>query len=105
LGFFLSGFRVDSLNNTPLAISHLLFVDDTFIMCDANNDQILTLDHIFMCFEAISGLKVNLQKSKLLVVGEVPHIEKLASILSCNISSLPLRYLGLPLGAPFKKAI
>lgn len=24
------------------------------------------------------------------------------NILSCNISSLPLRYLGLPLGAPFK---
>jgi hypothetical protein len=35
-------------------------------------------------------------------VGEVPHIEELASILCCNISSLPLRYLDLPLGAPFK---
>jgi hypothetical protein len=39
-------------------------------------------------------------------VGEAPHIEELASILCCNISSLPLRYLCLPLGAPFKcKAI
>jgi len=39
-------------------------------------------------------------------VVEVPHIEELATVLCCNISSLPLRYLGLPLGAPFKsKAI
>jgi hypothetical protein len=35
-------------------------------------------------------------------VGEVPYIEELKNILSCNISSLSLRYLGLPLGAPFK---
>jgi len=35
-------------------------------------------------------------------VVEVPHIEELANVLCCNISSLPLRYLGLPLGAPFK---
>jgi hypothetical protein len=35
-------------------------------------------------------------------VGEVPFIEGLANILGCNISFLPLRYLGLPLAAPFK---
>jgi len=84
----------------------VLFADDTLIMCDEDFDQILNLDHILLCFEAISGLKVNLQNYELVVVGEVPHIEELASILCCNISSLLLRYLGLPLGAPFKsKAI
>jgi len=57
-------------------------------------------------FESISRLKVNLQKSEFVTVGEVLHIEELASILYCNISSLPLRYLGVPLGALFKsKAI
>jgi hypothetical protein len=78
---------------------HLLCVKRT-------NDQILNLDPIFLCFEAVSGLKANLQISELVVIGEVPHIEELARILYCSISSLPLRYLGLPLGAPFKsKAI
>jgi len=99
---FLSGFRVDNLNNSLLKISHLLFVDDTLIKCDANVDQIHNLDHILLCFEAISGLKVNLQKSELVAMGEVPYIEELANIFSCNISSLPLHYLGLPLGAPLK---
>jgi hypothetical protein len=75
-------------------------------MCDANRDQILNLGHILVCFEAISGLKVNLWKSGLVVVGHVPHQKELADILNCSISSLPLKYLGLPLGASFKsKAI
>jgi hypothetical protein len=75
-------------------------------MCDANVDHIHNLDHILLCFEAISGLKVNFQKSVVVAVGEVLLIEELANILYCNNSSLPLRYLGLPLGAPFKsKAI
>jgi hypothetical protein len=55
-----------------------------------------------LCFEATSGLKINLQKSELVAVEEVPNIEELASILSCIISSFPMKYLGLPLGAPFK---
>jgi len=58
-------------------------------MCDTNNDQIYNLGHILLCFEAISGLKVNLQKFKLVAVGEVPHKEELADILSCSISSSP----------------
>jgi len=86
-GGFRSGFRVDSLNNSPLEISHLLFANDTLIICDADVDQINNLDHILLCFEAISGLKVDLQKSKFVTVEGVPHIEELANILCCNISS------------------
>jgi hypothetical protein len=60
----------------------------------------------FLCFEAISRLKINLQKSELVAMGEVLNIEELADILSFRISSFPLKCLGLPLGAPFKlKAI
>lgn len=35
-------------------------------------------------------------------LGEVLTIEHLASDLGCQISSLPMKYLGLPLGASFK---
>jgi hypothetical protein len=68
-GGFLSGFRVDNLNNFPLEISHLMFADDILIMCDAEVDQIHNLDHILLCFKAILGLKVNLQKSEIVTVG------------------------------------
>ncbi len=102
VGGFLSGFQVDNLNNTPSEISHLLFANDTLITCGADNDQILNLDHIFLCFMAISGLKINLQKFQVAAVGAVPNIEELAGILSKRISSFPMKYLSLPLGAPFK---
>jgi hypothetical protein len=61
---------------------------------------------MFSCFEAISSLKVNLKKLELVAVGEVQHEEELANILNCSISSMPLTYMRLPLGASFKsKAI
>jgi hypothetical protein len=55
-----------------------------------------------VCFEAVSGLKVNLPKSALVPVGSLDDVEQLAGLLGCGISSLPLKYLGLQLGASFK---
>lgn len=37
-----------------------------------------------LCFEAVLGLKVNLGKSKMVVVGVVPRINNLASLLGCK---------------------
>ncbi|KAL6327211.1 hypothetical protein AAG906_015250 [Vitis piasezkii] len=58
-----------------------------------------------MWFEACSGLKINLEKSKLIPMGRVHDIEDLALELSCKVGGLPSYYLGLPLGAPFKSAV
>ena len=35
-------------------------------------------------------------------IGEVGNMEGLPSILGCGMELLPLTYLGLPLGAPYK---
>jgi hypothetical protein len=83
-------------------ISHLLFADDTLIFCGANPDHLHHLRCLFLCFEAVSGLKINLAKSKLVPIGLINNIEGLARILGCRVSSLPMKYLGLPLGASFK---
>ena len=55
-----------------------------------------------LCFEAVSGLKVNLAKSEVTPIGRVDHLELLAAILGFKESSLPTTYLGLTLGATFK---
>jgi hypothetical protein len=47
-------------------------------------------------------LKINLSKSKLVPVGAVDDVGGLARILGCRVSSLPMKYLGLPLGALYK---
>ena len=101
-GAFISGFPVGSEASSILMMSHLFFADDTLIFCEADPDQILHLGFLLTWFEAMSSLKVNLTKSEMVAVGDVPHIEGLAGILGCQISTLPMKYLGLPLGAKFK---
>lgn len=54
------------------------------------------------CFEGVTSLKVNLAKSALIGVGEVPNLDMLATDLGCRIGSLPVTYLGLPIGAQYK---
>jgi hypothetical protein len=53
-------------------------------------------------FKTVSGLRINLGKSELVHVGDVADIEELAGLLGCKTSALPMKYLGLPLGARFK---
>jgi hypothetical protein len=53
-------------------------------------------------FEAISGLKLNLSKSEIVLVGEVGDVEGLSSILGCGVALLPIKYLALPLSAYYK---
>ena len=48
---------------------HLLFADDTLIFCEANSDQLRYLSWVFMWFEALFGLKVNMDKSEIIPVG------------------------------------
>uniref|UniRef100_A0A2N9J257 Reverse transcriptase domain-containing protein n=1 Tax=Fagus sylvatica TaxID=28930 RepID=A0A2N9J257_FAGSY len=98
-----SGFSVGSSAGNSLMISHLLFADDTLIFCGADSDQVTNLRYVFTWFEAVSGLKINLSKSEIVPVGDVPHIVELRQILGCKQSVLPLQYLGLPLGSTFKE--
>jgi hypothetical protein len=62
----------------------------------------LNLRCLLLCFEAVLGLKINLSKSVIVPIGEVGDMEGLSSILGCEMESLPLMYLGLPLGAPLR---
>jgi hypothetical protein len=43
-----------------------------------------------------------MSKSKMVLVGEVENILHLTDILCCRVCTLPLTYLGMPLGASFK---
>ena len=81
-----------------MQISHLLFSDDTLVFCKDSRDQMAYLSWILVWFEAFSGLKINLDKSFVLPVGNVENIEELALKLGCNIGHIPTTYLGLHLG-------
>lgn len=55
-----------------------------------------------MLFEAMSGIHINMSKSIIQPVNEVPDLENLADIMCCSIGSFPTNYLGLLLGASYK---
>lgn len=54
---------------------------------------------VLLAFEAVSGLKVNLAKSRLFSINADHYIEELADVMGCKVENLPTVYLGLPLGA------
>ena len=101
-GGFINGFQVRGREGEGVEISHLLFADDTLIFCDARKEVREYLSWILMWFEAMSGLKINLEKSE--PIGEVLNLEDLVRALGCKEGFLPSTYLGLPLGAPFKSS-
>ena len=57
---------------------------------------------VLIFFEAIMGLRVNGGKSEIVRVGGVENLNVLTRVLCCRVGSLPMTYLGMPLGAHYK---
>lgn len=55
----IKGFHI--ARSAPL-VSHLQFADDTSVFCDAEEDQVMNLKAILLCFDAVSGPTVSLQE-------------------------------------------
>ena len=92
------GIRVGPTGNS-LQVTYLLFTDDTLVLCDADLGQILFLQLELFWFEIVFGLKINMGKSELVLVGVVPNIVDMMDVLGCKQGSFSMKYLGLPLGA------
>ena len=74
-----------------------------FLFCDANVEQILHV-RMLLCFQVVTGLKVNALKSEMVPIGEVPNVFVLVEILGCRVGSLPMIYLGIPLEVSHKSS-
>jgi len=75
-----------------------LYADDVFLFLRPEAADIsVTLD-ILNLFGEASGLRTNLQKCSVLPIRcEESELEVISSMLPCNLSDFPCRYLGLPL--------
>ena len=65
-------------------------------------ENILSIRLVLSCFQAFTGLKVNVGKSEIVLVEEVNNLDALINILQCRVGSLPMKYLEMPLGTSFK---
>ena len=100
----LSGFRADGRRGSGECVSHLLFADDTILFYNAEVEQVPHVQLLLLCFQAVTSLKVNVAKSKMVSIGEVNNVHALAEILGCRVGALPMTYLGMPLGASHKSS-
>jgi len=78
-------------------ISHLLFADDVMVFAEATQENAITIKRIMDKFEAMSGLRLNTEKSNLFLGGDHREKEWIAEFLQMKPAALPVRYLGLPL--------
>lgn len=84
----MAGFKVAAL---ATSISHLQYADNTLIFCEAEDDQVRNI-------KAISRLKINFYKSKLISLRvDERHLHQFAKTLRCKVGSFTAFYLGLPL--------
>ena len=91
---FILGFKVEGRGGGGEETSHLLFADDTIVFCEASEEQLTFLCCLLMWFEAMSGLKINLEISEMISIGKMWKIW-LAKLATRWGSSLLLTY-GFP---------
>jgi hypothetical protein len=78
-------------------LSHLQYADDTLILVESSDEGIANLKLMLLCFENMSGLKINFDKSEVLVMGiTAPEQRRIASMLNYKLGQFPMKYVGLP---------
>ncbi|RVW56016.1 LINE-1 reverse transcriptase-like [Vitis vinifera] len=72
-GGYLAVWKVSGGRGEGMHISHLLFADDTLVFCEDSPDEMTYLSWLLMWFEACSGLRINLEKSEIILLfGNAP---------------------------------
>ena len=79
------------------AITHLQYADDIVIFVRNTQPTLRNLKFILYCYESMSGMKINYEKSEVFVVGiaDTEHI-KIAEFFGCKVGAWPMTYLGMP---------
>lgn len=78
--------------------SLLQYADDTIIMVEGSEDDIINLKFLLLCFQQMSRLKINFDKSEVMILGYSPDKAQLiADRLNCQLGYFPSSYLGVPI--------
>ena len=101
-GGFIKGFKIEGNREEETQVSQLLFTDDTLLFCKDDVKQLKIWKWILICFKLVSGLKINLQKSEIIPIGNMEDVNRATSLFGCKVGKFPTSYLGLPLEAPNK---
>ncbi|GJU27326.1 cysteine-rich receptor-like protein kinase [Tanacetum coccineum] len=97
-------FRGIKIGSDNVVVSHLQYADDTIFFGEWNKENAKALMCILKCFEEVSGLRVNYNKSKLYGVGvNDADLRDMARWMGCGVGEFPFMYLGLPIGENMRR--
>nr|GEX33716.1 RNA-directed DNA polymerase, eukaryota, reverse transcriptase zinc-binding domain protein [Tanacetum cinerariifolium] len=100
---------IDSLFNgikvgASTQIYHLFYVDDAIFMGQWNQLNIDSLTRVPEVFHHASGLRINMNKSKLMGISVDPRkVDQAATKIGCLILKMPFKYLGSRVGDPMSR--
>jgi hypothetical protein len=82
----------------PRGVISLQYADDTLLFLGNDAQEACHLKWIIVCFEHLSGMKINYNKSDLTSINlEEDEAVRFASIFCCKLGSFPFKYLAVPL--------
>jgi hypothetical protein len=80
-------------------VSLLQYADNTVVLLECSDSNILHLKFLLYCFENMSCMKINYHKSEVYVVRcEIYEQERVAHMLNYKLGQLPIVYLEMPIG-------
>lgn len=81
-------------------LTHLQYADNTVIFLEFFVQSLQNIRLILTCYEAMSGMKINFDKSEVYTVGlEDSDQQRVVEILNCKLCSFPMIYLGMPVSS------
>ena len=87
-----------------IQLTHLQFTDDTLLFCEAEFHYLSLIKELLLSFQVLSCLAINYNKSALIVLSmDDKWAQSAADMLGCLNVQLPIKYLGIPLGANMRK--
>jgi len=79
-------------------LTHLEYADDTVLFIQNTEQNIVNLKFLLFCFEEVSGMKINYNKSEVFTIGiSKVESELIADAFNCKLGEFPMKYLGLPI--------
>ncbi|XP_072071999.1 uncharacterized protein [Arachis hypogaea] len=85
------------IGRDSIPLSHLQFADDTMLFYPLEEETIKNYKRLLRCFELMSGLSINFDKSSLIPINyDEQWIQSMCQLLGCKVlNSLPVYYLSL----------
>jgi hypothetical protein len=78
----------------------LQYVDDTVVYLEDDLEKARNMKNFLYMFEQMSGLKINFEKSEIVLVGgDNNTAREYADLFNCQITLFPIKYLGVPVSA------